>query len=169
MVNTKSIIKDIAIIGICAALMAALQFAVSGLPNIEPVTLLVILFTHHVKKQTPYIIYVFVLLEGILFGFGMWWLAYLYVWIILYLIVRMIGNSNSAFVWALVAGIFGLLFGVLCSVPYWFTMGPVGAAAWILSGFYFDLLHCAGNFVVVLLLWKPLSLGLSKINKRIGL
>lgn len=168
MVNTKPAINNIALIGVCAALMTALQFAMSGLVNVEPVTLLVILFSQQFKKQTPYIIYVFVLLEGLLYGFGIWWMTYLYVWMILYVAVRVAGNLNSVLVWALIAGIFGLLFGTLCSIPYWITMGLAGAVAWIMSGLYFDLVHCLSNFAVVLLLWKPLSTGLSKLNKQLG-
>ncbi|MEG1181634.1 MAG: hypothetical protein RSD39_06360, partial [Oscillospiraceae bacterium] len=58
--------------------------------------------------------------------------------------------------WAFISGIFGLLFGALCSIPYFFILGINGAIAYFISGLLFDLAHCAGNFAVALLLYKPL-------------
>ncbi len=168
MVAAKFTIKDVAVIGVCAGLMTALKFAMSSLPNVEPVTLLVILFTQAFGKKTLPMIYCFVLLEGVIYGFHLWWFSYLYIWAILYFVVRAMGEIESAWVWALVAAIFGLLFGVLTSLPYWVTAGPAGALAWISSGLLFDLLHCAGNFIIVVLAWKPLHVGLQHLLQRQG-
>ena len=62
-----------------AAILVIVQVAFSFLPNIEFVSLLIILYTLVFEKRTVVIIYLFALLEGILYGFGVWWIMYLYV------------------------------------------------------------------------------------------
>lgn len=101
-----------------AAILVIVQVAFSFLPNIEFVSLLIILYTLVFEKRTVVIIYLFALLEGILYGFGVWWIMYLYVWTILYLLVRIFRKNNSLLLWAVLSGFFGLAFGMLCAVPY---------------------------------------------------
>ncbi len=61
---------------------AALVFAPAGgsgrhSQRGECVTLLFILYTLYFRKRTLYIIYAFALLEGMVYGFGLWWFMYL--------------------------------------------------------------------------------------------
>ena len=65
--------------GLMGALLVVSKQAMSGLPNIEPVTLLVILFALELPRETPGAVTVFILLQGVLYGFGLWWAMYLYV------------------------------------------------------------------------------------------
>ena len=161
--KSKLAIKDITIISVCSVLLLIGQVAMRFLPNIEIVSLFILLFTKHFKKKTLYIIYIFVLVEGLIYGFGMWWLTYTYVWTILYFICRFLSDIDNSFALAIVLAIYGLLFGTFCSLVYLVTLGPGGAISWIISGFSFDLMHCAGNFVTTLVLFKPLN----NIMKRI--
>jgi energy-coupling factor transport system substrate-specific component len=149
--------RDICIVGVCTALLVAGQFALAGLANIEIVSLLIILYTRYLKHRTLFIIYLFALIQGLMYGFHIWWFCYLYVWTLLYFLARAVGDVEQPLVWAIVSGIFGILFGTLCSVPHFITMGFAGGVAWIMSGVLFDLVHCFGNFVLALLLYKPLS------------
>lgn len=87
-----------------AAILVIVQVAFSFLPNIEFVSLLIILYTLVFEKRTVVIIYLFALLEGILYGFGVWWIMYLYVWTILYLLVRIFRKNNSLLLWAVLSG-----------------------------------------------------------------
>lgn len=66
--------------GILSALLIIGQVALGFLPNIEVVTLLVIAYTLVFGKKVFFIIYIFVLVEGLIYGFGLWWINYLYVW-----------------------------------------------------------------------------------------
>ena len=161
--KSKLAIKDITIISVCSVLLLIGQVALRFLPNIEVVSLFILLFTKHFKKKTLYIIYIFVLVEGLIYGFGMWWLTYTYVWTILYFICKFVSDIENSFALAIVLAIYGLLFGTFCSLVYFVTLGPGGAISWIISGFTFDLMHCAGNFVTTLVLFKPLN----NIMKRI--
>lgn len=168
MVSSGIKIKDVALIGICSAIIIALQVSLSAIPNIELVSLLIILYTQNFGKKTLYIIYIFAIAMGLIWGFTIWWLTYLYVWTVLYFIVCVIGKLDSAVGWALVSAIFGLIFGTLCVVPTLITLGPAGALSWVVSGFVFDLLHCGGNFLVAMLLWRPLSSLFKKIKAQFG-
>ena len=149
--------------GLCAAVLLAVQIVLSPLPNIELVSLLVIVYTLALGADTLYIIYIFALLEGVVYGFGLWWFTYLYVWTLLYFAARALRGVDSAVLWAIIAAIFGLLFGTLTSVPYFITGGIGGGVAYILGGLVFDFLHCGGNFVLVLLLYRPLRAAMGRV------
>jgi len=159
-------IKDIVIIGMLSAIMITVQVAFAFLPNIELVSLLIILYTLVLGRKTLFIIYVFVILEGLLYGFGLWWFNYLYIWTVLFLIVWLLRSIRSPFLWAIVSGLYGLSFGALCSIPYFILSGiPTGFAYWI-AGIPFDITHAISNFTITLVLFYPLFYILNKINKR---
>ena len=73
---------EIVVMGFLTAVVFAAQVVMGFLPNIELVTLLFILYTLVLGKKVFLIIYVFVFLEGFFYGFGLWWINYLYVWTI---------------------------------------------------------------------------------------
>ena len=152
---SKKIIQ-IVTMGLLAAILLIGQVGMAFLPNIEPVSTLIILYTLIHKKHTFYIIYTFVLLEGILYGFGVWWVSYLYIWSILALITLTLQKIDSALLWAVISGAFGLSFGALTAIPYLISGGPGAAFAYWTNGIPYDILHCCGNFVLTLILYKPL-------------
>lgn len=159
-------VKDIVICGLFAAVLLVTQVTLAALPNIELVSLLVIVYTLIFGKKTIPIIYIFALLEGVLYGFGIWWVMYLYVWTILYFIVRLFRQNESSLFWAVVGGFFGLIYGVLCSIPY-FIAGGVGAGlAWWIRGIPYDLIHGVGNFIVIFVLFKPIYISLKKLYQN---
>lgn len=142
--------------GALSAILLIGQLGLAFLPNIEVVSTLVILYTLTYKKRVFPIIFTFVLLEGIIFGFGIWWVSYLYIWNILAVIVLAFQKIDSAILWAVISGIFGLLFGALCAIPYLISGGPGAAFAYWSAGIPYDILHCCGNFVLTLVLYNPL-------------
>lgn len=158
-------VKDIVIIGMLSALLVVVQVALSGLFNVELVSLLIIIYTINFKKKTFYIIYVFALIEGIIYGFGIWWIMYLYVWTILSLITIIWKSVNSCVFWAFLSGIYGLIFGALCSIPYFFIGGLSGAVAYWVNGIPADIIHAISNFIIALLLFKPINLAFQKVKK----
>jgi len=149
--------RDIVLIALLSAIMLAAQVVFAVLPNIELVSLLVIVYSITLGWRTYFILAVFVLLEGIVYGFGSWWFCYLYVWSILAAVSYLLRKNDSAVLWGCVSGVYGLMFGALCSITYLFIGGPGYALSWWISGIPFDITHCIGNFVVALVLVKPLS------------
>lgn len=147
--------REIIILGLMGAILIVVQVALAIIPNIELVSLLIVVFTLAAGKKVFYAIYVFVLVEGLIYGFGIWWINYLYIWSILAVVVLILRKNESTLVWSVVSGLFGLFFGTLCAIPYFF-MGGLGAAVsyWV-SGIPFDLLHCGGNIIAALFLFRP--------------
>ena len=143
------------------------KFVMSGLPNIEPVSLLLMLFavTFGIKALFPMGIYI--ALEILIYGIQLWNINYLYVWLILAMGAWMMRNVQQPLAWALLGAVFGLFFGALCAPVYLFTGGPAVALSWWISGIPFDLLHCGGNFVMVLVLFKPLRRLLTTLYTRL--
>ncbi len=138
------------------ALTFALQVVMAPLPNIEPVSLLVMLFAVTYGWKSLYPVYVFVMMEVLFHGIGLWNINYLYVWTVLAVVAITFGKMDSALGWALLSGAFGLGFGALCGIVDIFIGGFSYAIAKWISGSPFDLLHCGGNFALTLVLWKPL-------------
>lgn len=157
--------KDLAVMGVMAAIVFISQVALSFLPNIELVTLLFILYTLVIGRKVFGVVYAFVLLEGITYGFGLWWINYLYVWTVLCFITLVFRKQTSFVCWSIISGFFGLAFGALCSLPYFFISGPSGAFAYWIAGIPSDITHCIGNVFLCLILFKPLHYILMKINE----
>ena len=138
-----------------------------GLPNIEPVSLMVLLFGAVLGRKALYPVYVYVALECLLFGLNLWSVNYLYVWPLLALLGWLFRGMESPWGWAVLSGAFGLGFGLLCAPVYLVTGGWAFAVSWWVSGIPFDLFHCAGNFVIALALFKPLRRTLERLWARI--
>lgn len=158
----KLTVLDTVTLPLLAAVMLVGKFALNALPNIEVVSLLTAVYTVCIGKKAIIPVYLFVIIEGVVYGFGTWWLSYLYVWPLLYLAVLAIRKIEGTVICTLVCAMFGLLFGALCSVPQFIIGGISYGTAYFISGIPFDLLHCAGNAVLTAVLYKPLKLLLTR-------
>jgi len=160
-------LRQIVLFGMLGAMTFAAKVVMAGLPNIEPVSLFILVFTAVFGLKALYPIFLYVLMEILFYGINLWNINYLYVWAILALAAYAIRNVRESLIWAILSGIFGLLFGLLCAPVHLFTGGPGFALSWWISGIPFDLLHGAGNFVMALLLFVPLRQLLEKLYKTI--
>lgn len=161
--------RELVLLALLTTLLLALQVALSAIPNVEMVTLLIALYTLHYRQKALMIIYVFVLCEGLVYGFGLWYINYQYVWAVLWGVVMLCRRMKSSLAWGLVLAIYGLCFGFLCAIPYVFIGGFGMAWAYFLSGIPFDLVHGVSNLVVTLLLFTPLNRLFSLANRKMGL
>jgi len=150
------------------ALMVAIievsKVALAQIPNVELTSFWVIMFTLYFGTRIFYVIPVFILIEGMMYGFNLWWIMYLYAWAMLALVVLLLRKMNTAWDWSFVSGLFGLCFGFLCAIPYIFTSGIAGAFAWWVAGIPWDLVHGIANFIIMLVLYKPMKLVMSKMQ-----
>lgn len=165
MVNS---LRKLTFSAILAAVLYTQQVALAFLPNIHLCAVLIMLYTLCFPKQMPLILAVFVLLEGLTFGFGIWWISYLYTWPLLALLTWLLRKNDSVFIWAALGGAFGLSFGLLCALPYLALGGASSAFAYWMSGIPFDAVHCLGNILTILLLWKPLYKVLSRYAQKLN-
>ena len=157
------------------ALLGALAFLgdviFEGLPNIHPVAVLVAAYTVVYGWYALIPLYVYVFLIGFSWGFGAFWLPYLYVWLPLFLLVHFIPRRwpkvLRAVLYAVICTMHGLFFGVLWApaqaLMFGFTFKQT--LAWIAAGLTFDVIHAVGNACASLLIF-PLVRILCALEKQ---
>ena len=163
---SKLTIREVVLFGVLGALTFALKMCMALLPNIEPVSLLVMVFAAVFGLKALYPVYVYVAMEILYWGIGTWNVNYLYIWGILAVAALLLRKSTQPLVWAMLSGVFGLAFGLLCA-PVDVAVGGLSYAVtkWA-SGIPFDIAHCVGNFVIALILFKPLQTLLGKLYSK---
>lgn len=154
--------------GILGALTFAAKYVMSFLPNIEPVSLMVMLFAVIFGKKWVYPVYLYVAMEILFYGINLWNINYLYVWAVLAAGALCLRQMRHPLGWAVLSGVFGLAFGALCGIVDVFLGGFSYAVTKWISGIPFDITHCAGNFVIALIMFAPLRNLLEKLYSRMG-
>ncbi len=174
--SAKISIRDIALIGVMTAVIVVCKEILSFLPNIELVSFWIILFTLFFRWRVLFVVPVFVLIEGCLYGMGPWWIMYLYAWPLLALISYLNRKQESVWFWSILSAFFGLFFGLLCAIPYavagavnnGIRSGLYAGFTWWVAGIRFDVIHCIGNFVVMLVLYHPVRRAFERIAHELN-
>ena len=148
--------REIAELAVITALLIGAKEAMNALPNINPVTLLLLVTVLCYGWKALYVAFAFTAAEFAIFGAGLWTLAYIYVWPLLIAAAMPFRANRSPLFWSAFSAVFGLCFGALCSIPYLFLGGWRTALSWWVAGIPYDLLHAAGNAVLSFLLLLPL-------------
>ena len=158
-------VRKITRIALLSAILYVSKVALEFLPNVELVSLLTVLYPLVFGKEAFLIVTVFNLFELIQWGFGTWWVSYLYVWPLLVLITLLLKRviKEEFLIWSVVSGLFGLIFGSLFAIVY-LPVDPAYALAYWISGLPWDVWHGVCNFVLMLVIGKPLYLLLKKIK-----
>jgi len=171
--NRKITTKDITQIAMMVAVIEVCKVVLMGIPNVELTSFWIIMFTLFFGSKIFLVIPVFILIEGVMFGFGLWWVMYLYAWPLLAIVARMMRKMEGAIGWSILSAVFGLSFGFLCSLPY-AVIGTVDGnlASGLLAGFNyfiagipFDVIHCVGNFAIMMVLYYPIRAVMKNIKK----
>ena len=165
-------VKDVAMIGMMVAVIEVCKVAMMGLPNIELTTFWIIMFTLYFGNKVFYMIPVFILIEGAMFGIHLWWIMYLYMWPALALITKTFKKSDSVWTFSILSGIFGLLFGFFCAIPYvvigttedGILGGLYAGFTWWVAGIPWDLVHGVANFVLMFVLYRPVRNIMNKLK-----
>ncbi len=161
-------VRKITRIALLSAILYVSKVALEFLPNIELVSLLVILYTLVFGKEALLIVTVFNFFELIQWGFGTWWFSYLYIWPLLCLVTLTLKKliKEEFIVWSIVSGIFGLLFGSFFAIVY-IPVDPAYALSYWISGLPWDIWHAVWNFVLMLVIGKPLYLLLNRMKNTV--
>ncbi len=159
-------IREMVLFGVLGAMTFALKMGMAFLPNIEPVSLTILVYAAVFGWKALYPTYVYVVLEILYFGLGTWNICYLYIWTVLVAAGIFCRKMEHPLGWAVLSGAYGLLFGALCGIVDIFIGGWGYAVTKWISGIPFDIAHCAGNFCIALVLFKPLRNLLEKWYHR---
>lgn len=163
-------VKDIAVFGMLGALMYASKIIMDVLPNIHLIGTFIVAMTVVYRSKALYPLYIFVLLTGLMNGFGTWWIPYLYIWAVLWgmtmLIPKKIPDKAKPIVYSAVCSLHGFLYGVLYAPAQALLFGLdfKGMLTWIAAGLPFDLTHGISNFICGLLICPIITI-LSKAEK----
>ena len=152
--------KEICFLALLGALLFATKAALASLPNVNLNAPIIILATVFFGWRALYSVAIYVMLEGLVFGgngFMLWWFGYLYTWPLLVCACMLFRRGDSALIWAVVAAVFGLVFGPLMYLEYFAINGgwEMLFAMWV-AGIPYDLTHCGANFIFTLVLYRPL-------------
>ena len=162
----KITVREITLFGVLGAMTFAAKYVMAFLPNIEPVSLLVMLFAVTFGKKALYPIFLYVAMEILFYGLGTWNVMYLYIWPCLGILAYGLREMKSPLGWAVLSGVFGLMFGALCMPVDMVIGGPGYALSKWISGIPFDIAHCIGNFAMALILFSPMRTLMEKMNLR---
>ena len=160
--------KQLVQIAFLGTLLYVVQVGLSFIPNIELVSFLILIYTLVFPNIALPAIGIFILLEGLHWGFGLWWWSYIYVWPILYFLVKWLKRSikpDDVLSWSIVLGFYGLIFGLLFALAY-IPVSFSYAFSYFVSGIFFDIIHGIGNFIICLFLLKPTYTVFIKINQN---
>lgn len=165
--DKKLTVREIVLFGMLGALIFAAKYVMAFLPNIEPVSLMVMLCAVVFGRKAAYPIALYVLMEVLFYGLELWNINYLYIWAILAIAAGQMRQTRSPLPWAILSGTFGLLFGALCA-PVDVVIGGFGyaIAKWV-SGIPFDIAHCIGNFAIALVMFVPMRNLLEKLYAKL--
>ncbi len=156
------------IIALLSACVTAGKMALSFIPNVHIVALLFIVYTVALgTKRSLLIALVFATTEVLLYGFATWVLGYYVIWPSLVLVTAALDKViETEYGYAIISGIFGLTFGLFFAVFESLFYGVAYGVTYWIRGIPFDIVHGVSNFVMVLVLFKPLVQVLSKLDDR---
>lgn len=150
-------------IAVLGAVLYVAQISLAFIPNVEIVTLLIVIFTRNLGKEGIFACFIYVWLNAFSAGFGLWWATYLVVWPLFALMVYKLRKIDSWLIWAVINGAFGLCFGAIFAIPYIFVNSPAFALSYWIGGLTFDVIHCIGNYGIALILGKPVDLAFKRV------
>lgn len=165
-------VKEMVVFSLLGAIMFISKQLLEFLPNIHMLGMLTMVYTLVYRKKALIPIYLFVLLEGVIAGFSLWWIPYIYIWAVLWLVTMLLPkglpDKIAIPVYAVICALHGLCYGTLYAPFQALMMGLTfkGMVTWIIAGLPWDAVHAAGNLVFGTLI-VPLCKLLCKLNTRI--
>lgn len=143
-------------VAMLASLLYVSKFALDAIPNVELVSMMVIIYTLLLGKETYMIVTVFNMYQVMQWGFGIWTISYFYVWPILVTLTLFFKRflKEDFTLWSIFSGVFGLIFGALFSVLF-IVIDPSYALTYWITGLPWDVIHCIGNFALMFAIGKP--------------
>ncbi len=169
----KLTVREMVTYAMLGALMWVSKMVMEWLPNVHLLAVITVAVTVVYRARALYIIYTYVMLLGVCYGFPAWWVAHLYEWTLLWgavmLLPRRMPPAVAAVVYAVLCGAHGFLYGGVLYIPVhmlFFGASWEQLPVWLLKGLPYDIIHCVSN-VVASTLALPL-IALLRRCERIG-
>ncbi|KAI3349395.1 hypothetical protein FDB55_07410 [Clostridium botulinum] len=164
----KISIRELILFGILGAILTIAKISLDFIPNVEAVSLLVIIYSLIYGKKSIFIIFIFVIMMGLIYGFGPWWIGYFILWPALNILTSLLSKfiKNRYLVLSLYSGMFGLLFGLFYAIPYAIFGGINAGIVYWTAGIPYDIVHGLANYFIMLFLGEKIYELLFNLNKN---
>ncbi|WP_315080987.1 hypothetical protein [uncultured Clostridium sp.] len=164
----KISIKELILFGILGAILTIAQVSLNFIPNIEAVSLLIIIYSLIYDKKSIFSIFIFIIMMGLIYGFGSWWFGYIILWPVLNIVTCLLSKfiKNRYLILSLYSGTFGLLFGFFYAIPYAIFGGINAGIVYWVAGIPYDIIHGVGNYFIMLFLGEKLYKLLLNLNNK---
>lgn len=170
-------VKKLVLIALLGASLNAVKFCLMYIPNVEAVTLLIVVYTYAFGLSVGFpATLVFCVLEGFLWGFNPTWLvSYFIHWPFISLVTYLckLLKLKNPLLLALIIGAATALFGLQSTFVYSLTGGAVGKPGWTerfwltyASGAGFYIAQVATNLILISCAFLPASRLLNKLGQR---
>lgn len=166
-------IRELVLFALLGAIMFSSKVIMEALPNMHLLATFTVAFTVVYRAKALFPIYAYVFANGLWEGFSPFgWLPEIYLWLILWgvtmLLPRTMPTRVAPFIYMLIPGLHGLLFGVFYAPVYAiFTgFGWDRIWMWIVAGLPFDIVHAVSNFALGALVIPIVTL-LRKFEKKV--
>ncbi|WP_333590014.1 ECF transporter S component [Ligilactobacillus acidipiscis] len=155
-------IRKITMLGLLAAICTVLRIIKVPLPNVQPVTDIIMIVTLINGSGAGLVLAILTMLVSNLYlGFGIWTVPQITAYIVCVLTVLLFKKLFflQKFWWLQlgVATLLGLEYGLIVSLCMVVIGQTPAFIAYYTSGFLFDIYHAAGNLVFYPLIYWPLS------------
>lgn len=155
--------RYIAVVSLITALCVVGRYLFQFLPNIQPVTDIIIFMTLSFGVVTGgYIAILSILISNVLLGFGIWTLPQIFAYLMVVGLTWLFGHwpylRRHLWVQAAFSLFAGYLYGFCVSIGQYPLLGGWPQfVAYYIAGLYFDTFHAVGNLVLYFILIPPLS------------
>ena len=170
--KNKLSVRELVVFAVLGSIMFLTTFALQALPNIHLLAMFIAAFTLTYRARALISLYVFILLDGVFYGFALWWLPYLYIWLPLWGAMMLAGRLRlprkvQVPLYMVLCGLHGLSFGTLYAPAQalMFGLSFQGMITWIIAGLPMDLMHGIGDFASAVLV-LPLHELLKRLEKQ---
>lgn len=163
--------SELAVFAMLGGAMYACKVLMEFLPNVHLIGVFIVATTVVYRKKALYPLYTFIFLTGLLNGFNLWWIPYLYIWAVLWgavmLLPKNLPPKAAPFIYMAVCSAHGFLYGTLYAPAQaiLFGLNFKGMIAWIIAGLPWDCVHGVSNLVCGILI-VPM-IGILKMCEKI--
>ncbi|MCL2865318.1 MAG: hypothetical protein FWE25_07255 [Lachnospiraceae bacterium] len=169
--KVKLTTRELVLFASLAGIMFLSKIGMQWIPNVHFLGMFLASFTLCYRTKALIPLYVFILLDGVYWGFSIFWVPNLYIWLPLWLCFMIIGifkihKKIRVPLYMILCAFHGLAFGTMYAPfqAFMFGLNMQGMIAWIIAGIPFDIIHGVGNFVAGSLI-VPLTGLLKKLNQ----
>lgn len=157
MVSRRKQTRMLAFISILSALAVVGRIYFNFIPNFQPVTAIIIIASMFLGiRNAVMLTIVSTIASNLVLGMGIWTIWQILCWSLIGVIFGFLGKFHlPIFIYAILAGLSGFVYGFFISIPYYIVSGNYWA--YYLAGLPFDVNHAVGNVLFFAVLYPVLK------------